>query len=163
MYNKCPLCHIILWFHLVSLFCRSCCGPKWISSKLHNRWCTWANSIQLNSFDWMLAAHLTLPLPMVLSKWQFLNQPTLPKNLLTCHQVTHPPILTRVYRVRIPFWQGFTEYESHFGKGLQSTNPNLAMVYRSRNPILARVYRVWIPFWQGFTGYESHFGNGLQE
>ena len=129
--------------------------------------------MQLNSFDWMHAAHLTLPLPMVLSKWQFLNQPTLPKNLLTCHQVTQPPhfdkglqstnpILARVYRVRIPFWQwftgvgipfwqGFTEYKSQFGKDLQSTNP-----------ILARVYRVQISFWQGFTEYESHFGKGLQ-
>ena len=72
------------------------------------------------------------------------------------------PILARVYRVRIPFWQwftgvgipfwqGFTEYKSQFGKDLQSTNP-----------ILARVYRVQIPFWQGFTEYESHFGKGLQ-
>ena len=74
------------------------------------------------------------------------------------------PILARVYRVRIPFWQGFTgvripfwqwftgvgipfwqgftEYKSQFGKDLQSTNP-----------ILARVYRVQISFWQGFTEY----------
>ena len=70
------------------------------------------------------------------------------------------PIVARVYRVQIPFWQEFTgykfhfgkgvqEYESNFGKGLNGMNLFLARAYKGyqyrTNAILTKVHRVQIP------------------
>ena len=49
----------------------------------------------------------------------------------------------------------------HFDKGLQSTNPILARVYRVQISFWQGCTGVRIQFWQGFKWYESLFSQGL--
>ena len=65
------------------------------------------------------------------------------------------PIVARVYRVQIPFWQEFTGYKFHFGKGVQEYESNFGKGLNGMNLFLARAYKGRVP-----VPYKCHFDEG---